>query len=344
MIFFCDPYDTGSPCATNTNCQYPAVANSGNAFDRENIDIGLTTKLLSANTARLCVDPANSVNAIQLFYLPSGIAGFVSDNPSNASQGLTLTSASAGETVLVSPGFSNPTVLPPLLANPNWDQLGTYVFPPFPAGAPLPISFWILTDTTTLGYSTDQLSALIAGAASSLSLNGIWSQGYVSFQQFGTVGTFSVGVSVSPLAEADIASISQTLPFGGQNGFFLNVYFVPSLSPSIPLPSDQFLVGDTPPTPNCTGAPSSGIFGQSFVATHFSEGGDLLTLDQLAQSVAHEVGHQLGLDSSLQYAGHNLGADIDSTDATAAYLLMSHGGGRTITPLQRDCLSSVRGF
>jgi hypothetical protein len=317
MIFFCDPLQPSSLCDPLSTPN-----GSGNAYDRANSDIGLITGSFvlspAPNSARLSVAPQEAFNGVQLFLDNPTIASVNPLTPPASPTTLTITPSAVGAGTLSFVGHSNPTPL----ANANFDHLGTWVFPPYPVGGPVQVSYWVLADTGTLGFSSSALSSIIAN------VNTIWNpQANVSFQQFGPIGSATPSVSVTPLQISQDSTLASSLPVATA----INVYFLPSIADSTT--PNQTTLGDTISSMRCNGQPQTITLGQIFVATQDESANDVTI------TIAHEIGHALGYDLDLTYSGVNL--EIDSELPGDSYLLMAHGDGSTITPRQRDCLSSV---
>lgn len=303
-----------------------ATSGSGNAYDRENSDIGLVMPSFIhspvPNFARIEVKPSAAVSGVQLFLDNPPIAAISPLKPTISPETVIITPHAPGAGLLSNLGDSNPAAV----AITHADKLGTWVFPQYPTNGPINVAYWILADTATLGVSISELGSIISN------VNLIWQpQANISLRQFGEIGSITPTVSVEPLFISENSALATSILVVP----YLNVYFVPRIEDDV-TPSDEATLGFTVSAvlgKQCNGQPLTSSLEQMFIATQG------LSAQQITLTIAHEIGHALGLSPGLEYSGSNL--RIDSKAQDDSYILMAHGDGVTITPRQRDCLSSV---
>ncbi len=254
-VYYCDPLDLSSNCRSSAG-----VNASGDAFDRQNIQIGLNLNnslpvpLASpANTSLATVQPPEAYNAIGFSFLDPTIATV---SPLALTQSLPttlqITPINKGATTLVATGYQS---LPPGATS---YSLGVFSFPAlFPGGATVPIAFYMLADATTLGYTVTQLNSIIsqlpATQSGPQSVNAIWSQYNIPFSMAGAITLSTVAYATNPIVLGPTEPVvpqSTTTPF--------NVYFVPSIK-DLNDPATPHPLGFTymPAAYVCVGGPMS---------------------------------------------------------------------------------------
>jgi len=204
-------------------------------------------------------------------------------------------------------------------------------------GASITYFVYLVYDTVNSGHNSGlsavQIQQMISGLTAQENVNSIWGQVNISFSAtvFTTTVTFDssetdVTKSNNPDATALLSAVVYPI-----NVFFVDKYSITSTD-----------YGDTYSRSNCTGKAKIQP-GYTVIPTHDIYGNNV-PITQLAATLAHELGHQLGLKRTSTLGGINLNVDADlpNNDASLSYRLMEAApNGLTVTPIERNCISAV---
>jgi len=188
-----------------------------------------------------------------------------------------------------------------------------------------------VSDTAGGGHNPG-LSAADA-AAIMTRVNSIWSQVNVSFSEGTPADNVQVDFLTAPLPLSPNTyreQIYSAFSSGADYNIFLVNNMIQGSATDINGITYRILAA------TCSGVENR--FGNFiFVRTH-DAGGSALSLTAVANVVAHELGHGMGLYSGNAFRGDNLQAD-----GPYPYMLLYANAivGTTVTPLQRDCIESV---